>query len=95
MDELSNKFPNGSIPSLPTIPTPTESSPSPTGNEDSEVQFPEEELGKLDEMINRPQWIVPVLAKGELEVLLEAAINLCKKGAFIGDPKNLIIFSLY
>ncbi|KAK6325421.1 hypothetical protein J4Q44_G00047630 [Coregonus suidteri] len=31
-------------------------------------------------MINRPRWVVPVLPKGELEVLLEAAIDLCKKG---------------
>ncbi|XP_061435835.1 probable ubiquitin carboxyl-terminal hydrolase FAF-X [Lethenteron reissneri] len=27
-----------------------------------------------------PRWVVPVLPKGELEVLLEAAIDLCKKG---------------
>nr|XP_051686462.1 probable ubiquitin carboxyl-terminal hydrolase FAF-X [Oryctolagus cuniculus] len=31
-------------------------------------------------MINRPRWVVPVLPKGELEVLLEAAIDLSKKG---------------
>lgn len=28
----------------------------------------------------RPRWVVPVLPKGELEVLLEAAIELSKKG---------------
>lgn len=28
----------------------------------------------------RPRWVVPVLPKGELEVLLEAAIDLSKKG---------------
>lgn len=31
----------------------------------------------------RPRWVVPVLPKGELEVLLEAAIDLCKKGTNI------------
>lgn len=29
---------------------------------------------------SRPRWVVPVLPKGELEVLLEAAIDLSKKG---------------
>ena len=48
--------------------------------EDYEPDFPQAELTKLDEMINRPRWVVPVLPKGELEVLLEAAIELCKKG---------------
>lgn len=38
------------------------------------------ELGRLDEMINRPRWVVPVLPKGELEVLLDAAIKLSKEG---------------
>jgi ubiquitin carboxyl-terminal hydrolase 9/24 len=42
--------------------------------------FPVAELTKLDEMINRQRWVVPVLPKGELEVLLEAAIKLCKAG---------------
>lgn len=28
----------------------------------------------------RPRWVVPVLPKGELEVLLEAGIDLSKKG---------------
>ncbi|XP_068731970.1 ubiquitin carboxyl-terminal hydrolase 9X-like isoform X1 [Montipora capricornis] len=43
-----------------------------------EVVFPLAELSKLDEMINRPRWVVPVLPKGELEVLLEASIKLCR-----------------
>ena len=47
--------------------------------EDVEPDFPHAELAKLDEMINRPRWVVPVLPNGELEVLLDAAINLCKK----------------
>ena len=44
-----------------------------------EPDFPHTELAKLDEMINRPRWVVPVLPKGELEVLLDASIDLCKK----------------
>ena len=43
------------------------------------INFPSEELDKLDEMINRPRWVVPVLPKGELEVLLDASIDLCKR----------------
>jgi hypothetical protein len=31
-------------------------------------------------MINKTRWIVPVLAKQELEILLDSAINLCKEG---------------
>ncbi|TRY97210.1 hypothetical protein DNTS_013712 [Danionella cerebrum] len=52
----------------------------PTPLEEEEPAFPHTELAKLDDMINRPRWVVPVLPKGELEVLLEAAIDLCKKG---------------
>ncbi|ELW65826.1 putative ubiquitin carboxyl-terminal hydrolase FAF-X [Tupaia chinensis] len=48
--------------------------------EDEEPVFPHTDLAKLDDMINRPRWVVPVLPKGELEVLLEAAIDLSKKG---------------
>ena len=47
-----------------------------------EPEFPLEELSRLDDMINKPRWVVPVLPKGELEVLLDAAIILCKKGTF-------------
>lgn len=49
-------------------------------NADQEPEFPHVELAKLDEMINRPRWVVPVLPRGELEVLLEASIKLCKEG---------------
>ena len=45
-----------------------------------EPNFPIAELARLDEMINRQRWVVPVLPKGELEVLLEASIKLCKAG---------------
>lgn len=57
--------------------------------EDQEPEFPLTELAKLDEMINRPRWVVPVLAKGELEVLLDATTKLCKEG-----KKMSIVFSL-
>ncbi|KAK0066423.1 ubiquitin carboxyl-terminal hydrolase FAF-X isoform X1 [Biomphalaria pfeifferi] len=50
------------------------------GGGDSEPEFPILELNRLDEMINRPRWVVPVLPKGELEVLLDAAIKLSKEG---------------
>lgn len=51
--------------------------------EGQEPDFPHTELAKLDEMINRPRWVVPVLPKGELEVLLDASIDLCKKSEFL------------
>lgn len=51
------------------------------GNDDNfEPTFPLAELNRLDEMINRPRWVIPVLPRGELEVLLEASINLAKRG---------------
>lgn len=49
-------------------------------DEGPEPEFPVAELARLDEMINRPRWVVPVLAKGELEVLLEASIALARDG---------------
>ncbi|PIK56077.1 hypothetical protein BSL78_06973 [Apostichopus japonicus] len=49
-------------------------------NDSNEVEFPLDALSRLDTMINKPRWIIPVLPKGELEVLLEASIELCKKG---------------
>lgn len=41
-------------------------------------QFPLAELNRLDDMINRPRWVIPVLPKGELETLLDASIRLAK-----------------
>lgn len=48
-------------------------------------------------LFSRPRWVVPVLPKGELEVLLEAAIDLSKKGR---NPLNTIsnqrlLFAVY
>lgn|SRR6218665_1259642 len=48
-----------------------------------EPEFPHAEMARLDEMINRPRWVVPVLHNGELEILLDAVIDLCKKGKIL------------
>ncbi|XP_070258878.1 ubiquitin carboxyl-terminal hydrolase 9X isoform X3 [Myotis yumanensis] len=53
---------------------------APPQQDDEEPEFPHNDLAKLDDMISRSRWLVPVLPKGELEVLLEAAIDLSKKG---------------
>lgn len=45
-----------------------------------EPYFPVSELARLEEMISRTRWVVPVLPKCELEILLDASINLCKQG---------------
>ena len=75
------------------IPTPI---PVPQNNQDQEdmefdgkmeedndtlsSSFPVMEMSRLDEMISNPRWVVPVLPGGQLEILLDSAINLCKKG---------------
>ena len=45
------------------------------------VYFPISDLQRLDEMLNRTRWVVPVLPKNELEILLDASIILCRQGA--------------
>jgi ubiquitin carboxyl-terminal hydrolase 9/24 len=45
---------------------------------ETNASFPSEDLQRLDEMLNRTRWIVPVLPKSELECLLDAAIRLCR-----------------
>ena len=45
-----------------------------------EPRFPVSELARLEEMIGRTRWVVPILPKCELEILLDASINLCKRG---------------
>ena len=49
-------------------------------DENKNPVFPHESLAKLDEMVNKPKWIIPVLPKAELEVLVDATIKLAKKG---------------
>lgn len=45
-----------------------------------EEDFPLSKLAQLDEQLSRPKWVVPVRAGDDLEVLLKAAIKLCKAG---------------
>lgn len=42
--------------------------------------FPIAKLQKLDSLISNPRWVIPVLPKGELEVLLDYSIRLTKAG---------------
>ena len=51
-----------------------------TKNFVGEADFPVKVLQKLDDSLNRTKWIVPVTPRGDLEVLLPAAIRLCKRG---------------
>lgn len=36
-------------------------------NNNKEIKFPVDKLAKLDDMINKPRWIIPVLPKGILQ----------------------------
>ena len=47
---------------------------------EKEPDFPVDVLTSLDEQLNRPRWVVPVLPKSDLEQLLEASIKLAKAG---------------
>lgn len=47
---------------------------------EKEPEFPVDVLTSLDEQLNRPRWVVPVLPKSDLEQLLEASIKLAKVG---------------
>lgn len=49
-------------------------------DENGDPIFPHDLLAKLDEMVNKPKWIIPVLPKAELELLMDASIRLAKKG---------------
>lgn len=52
----------------------------PEDEDDVDITFPLGDLARLDEMISSPRWVVPVLPGGQLETLLEASIQLCRKG---------------
>ncbi|XP_039251519.2 ubiquitin carboxyl-terminal hydrolase 9X-like [Styela clava] len=52
---------------------------------ESENEFSESMLADLDDLINQPRWVVPVLPGGQLELLQKAAIKLVKSGL---DTKN-------
>lgn len=49
-------------------------------DENGDPVFPHDLLAKLDEMVNKPKWIIPVLPKAELELLMDATTRLAKKG---------------
>nr|CAD7589819.1 unnamed protein product [Timema genevievae] len=52
----------------------------PVGEEGgTEPSFPHNKLAMLEEKISSPRWVVPVLPEQELEVLLQASIELCRK----------------
>lgn len=55
-----------------------------------EPEFPIFKLNMLHEKISSPRWVVPVLPEQELECLLQASIELCKKGyiSFINFQDN-------
>ena len=46
-------------------------------------EFPLNSLARLDEQLSRPKWVVPVRAGDDLEILLKAAIKMCKAGEFL------------
>ncbi|XP_065223298.1 probable ubiquitin carboxyl-terminal hydrolase FAF-X isoform X3 [Planococcus citri] len=42
--------------------------------------FPHNQLASLEDKINNTKWVIPVLPEQELEILLDAAIELCRTG---------------
>lgn len=50
------------------------------GEASKSLYFPVNDLHRLDEMLNRIRWVVPVLPKNELETLLDASIALSRQG---------------
>jgi len=52
---------------------------SPATSRPAIISFPIAEMVRLDEMISNPRWVVPVLPGGQLEVLLDASIDLAKR----------------
>uniref|UniRef100_H2XU19 Uncharacterized protein n=1 Tax=Ciona intestinalis TaxID=7719 RepID=H2XU19_CIOIN len=64
------------------------------GQKEAEPEFPMVELDQLEEMINRTQWVVPVLPNGQLEVLLQCAIKQSTQGAITVPCKRFLNSSL-
>jgi hypothetical protein len=58
-------------------------------DENGEPIFPNDDLTKLEEQVNRVRWIVPVLADGELLKCLRAAVRLARKSMFNQNIDNL------
>ena len=59
-----------------------------------EPDFPHAKLATLDEKISNQRWVVPVLPEQELECLLQASIDLCKKGIFLLIDRFISCFSI-
>ena len=60
--------------------------------------FPLAKLTKLEELIHNPRWVIPVLPKGELEVLLETSITLARAKAdkrCIYKVSSIVFFFLF
>lgn len=61
----------------------------------TEPDFPHVKLASLDEKISNLRWVVPVLPEQELECLLQASIDLAKKGIiqyYLAKLRNRIYF---
>ncbi|KAF2881719.1 hypothetical protein ILUMI_24454 [Ignelater luminosus] len=65
---------------LGTIAGPSENQCEEVQEDNVEPEFPLDKLASLDEKISSLRWVVPVLPDQELECLLNAAIELSKKG---------------
>ncbi len=61
-------------------------------DENGEPIFPNDDLIKLEEQVNRVRWIVPVLADGELLKCSRAAVRLARHSKF--NLKHQKSFSL-
>lgn len=62
---------------------------------DNDVKFPNECLERLDEMLSRARWIVPVLPEQELQTLLRASISLCTKGLNKSRNRKFVVFFFF
>jgi len=72
--------PNAPPSDPPSPPVAAPSPPAPQTDQEMVDSFPVAKLTKLDELISNPRWVIPVLPGGELELLLEHSIELCKRG---------------
>lgn len=62
-------------------------------NYKQEPDFPHSQLVSLEEKINNPRWVIPVLPDQELEILLDAAIQLCRAGMY--DSHSLFVKKIF
>ena len=82
LDPNSTATPEVQDPSEEVEPTTTGGAPEPEPDPEALIAaFPVAKLQKLEELISNIRWVIPVLPKGELEVLLDYSIALAKVGA--------------